>query len=77
MLGLGVAMHPHRMTPAGLARVLAEKVLTPACRAGVARVGGEIAAEDGLMRAADIICEWLPDLPTWDRSAVTSRAALS
>jgi UDP:flavonoid glycosyltransferase YjiC (YdhE family) len=58
-LGLGVAMHPHRLTPAGLARALREKVLTPECRARVAALGARIRAEDGLAVACDTIEAWL------------------
>jgi UDP:flavonoid glycosyltransferase YjiC (YdhE family) len=58
-LGLGAAMHPHRLTPAGLARVIREKVLQPECRARVEALGAVIRAEDGLTRACDLLEEWL------------------
>jgi UDP:flavonoid glycosyltransferase YjiC (YdhE family) len=58
-LGLGVAMHPYRVTPLGLARVLEEKVLTPACRARAAALGTTLRSEDGLAVACDQIEEWL------------------
>jgi len=62
-LGLGVAMHPHRLTPAGLARALREKVLTPECRARVAALGARIRAEDGLTVACDTVEAWLGASP--------------
>ena len=58
--GLGAAMHPHRLTPSGLVRVLRDKVLTPECRARVEAFGGVIRAENGLVRGADLVESWLP-----------------
>jgi UDP:flavonoid glycosyltransferase YjiC (YdhE family) len=76
VLGVGVAMHPHRITPAGLARVLTEKVLTSACRDRVAHIGREIAGDNGLVRATDRICDWLAEAAARDRSAGPSNTAL-
>jgi UDP:flavonoid glycosyltransferase YjiC (YdhE family)/glycosyltransferase involved in cell wall biosynthesis len=50
-LGVGAAMHPHRLTPDGLARVLRQKVLTPAYRERAAALGALLRAEDGLAEA--------------------------
>lgn len=60
-LGLGAALHPHRVTPEGLAHVLREKVLSSDCRARVAALGARIRAEDGLARACDLVEGWLRD----------------
>jgi UDP:flavonoid glycosyltransferase YjiC (YdhE family) len=60
-LGLGAALHPHRLTAEGLARILAEKVLVADCRARVEAFGARLRAEDGLTRACDLIEGWLQD----------------
>lgn len=54
-LGIGAAMHPHRLTSDGLARVLREKVLTPAYRERAAALGARLRAEDGLTAACRAI----------------------
>ena len=59
-LGLGAAMHPHKLKPSGLVRVLRDKVLTPECRTRVETIGRVIRAENGLERGADLIESWLP-----------------
>jgi len=59
-LEIGAAMHPHRLSSAGLARVLHEKVLQPECRARVKAIGAVLRAEDGLalrMRPAGTVDE--------------------
>lgn len=50
-LGVGAAMHPHRLSPDGIARVLRDKVLTPAYRERAATLGASLRAEDGLAAA--------------------------
>ena len=50
-LGVGAAMHPHKLTAEGLARVLASKVLRPEARRRAAELGALLRAEDGLAAA--------------------------
>jgi UDP:flavonoid glycosyltransferase YjiC (YdhE family)/glycosyltransferase involved in cell wall biosynthesis len=54
-LGFGAAMHPHRLTAAGIARVLRDKVLQPAYRKRAGALGATINAEDGLTTACLLI----------------------
>jgi UDP:flavonoid glycosyltransferase YjiC (YdhE family) len=54
-LGLGVAMHPHKLTAEGLARVLADKVLQPATRRRASEMRAKLAQEDGVSVACDLI----------------------
>jgi UDP:flavonoid glycosyltransferase YjiC (YdhE family) len=58
-LGLGVAMHPHKLTAEGLARVLAEKILQPATRNRASEMRAKLAQEDGVSVACDLIEEQL------------------
>lgn len=59
-LGVGVAMHPHKMTGASLAQVLAEKVLTPAYRQRAADLAERLRGDpDGLEVACTAIEEQL------------------
>jgi UDP:flavonoid glycosyltransferase YjiC (YdhE family) len=54
-LGLGVAMHPHKLTAEGLARVLAEKVLQSATRCRASEMSAKLGQEDGVSVACDLI----------------------
>ncbi len=58
-LGVAAAMHPFQMTVEGLERVLREKVLTDQARRRAATIGKQIAAEDGLTTAAEMIERYL------------------
>ena len=54
-LGVGAAMHPHKLTVTGLARVLEEKVLTADVRRRALELATGLQAEDGLTMACDLI----------------------
>jgi UDP:flavonoid glycosyltransferase YjiC (YdhE family) len=54
-LGVGAAMHPHKLTATGLTRVLDEKVLTADVRRRASELGARLRAEDGLAVACDLI----------------------
>jgi UDP:flavonoid glycosyltransferase YjiC (YdhE family) len=54
-LGVGAAMHPHKLTVIGLTRVLDEKVLTADVRRHALELGARLQAEDGLTVACDLI----------------------
>jgi UDP:flavonoid glycosyltransferase YjiC (YdhE family) len=58
-LGVGAAMHPHKLTVTGLTRILDEKVLTAAVRQNARELGARLQAEDGLTVACDLIEEQL------------------
>lgn len=62
-LGLGAAMHPHRLTPDGVAKVLERRVLAPATRARARAMRDDLAAEDGLGAACRAIEGLLAALP--------------
>jgi UDP:flavonoid glycosyltransferase YjiC (YdhE family) len=55
VLGVGAAMHPHKLTVTGLTRVLDEKVLTAEVRQHALELGARLQAEDGLTVACDLI----------------------
>ncbi|MCW8133527.1 MAG: glycosyltransferase family 1 protein [Planctomycetota bacterium] len=55
MLGVGAAMHPHKLTAEGIARILKEKVLLPQARQQALEVGSRLKAEDGLTDACLLI----------------------
>lgn len=55
MLGVGAAMHPHKLTADGIARILKEKVLLPQVRQQALELGAQIRAEDGLNDACNLI----------------------
>ncbi|MCP5151014.1 MAG: glycosyltransferase family 1 protein [Ectothiorhodospiraceae bacterium] len=54
-LGVGAAVHPHRATAEGCARVLTERVLRPECTAAAKAMAAAMREEDGVARAT----EWL------------------
>jgi UDP:flavonoid glycosyltransferase YjiC (YdhE family) len=54
-LGVGAAMHPHKLTATGLTRILEEKVLTADVRRNALELGARLQAEDGLTVACDLI----------------------
>ncbi len=54
-LGVGAAMHPHKLTATGLARVLEEKVLATEVRLRVRELARCLRAEDGLATAHDLV----------------------
>jgi UDP:flavonoid glycosyltransferase YjiC (YdhE family) len=54
-LGVGAAMHPHRLTAEGLARILNEKVLAPPVQASAAHLAARLQAANGLAVACDQI----------------------
>ncbi|EIJ43334.1 glycosyl transferase, UDP-glucuronosyltransferase [Beggiatoa alba B18LD] len=54
-LGIGAAMHPHKITVDGLARVLETKVLTEETRYKTQLLGEKIRAEKGLVNACQFI----------------------
>ncbi len=58
-LGAAAAMHPFQLTVDGLVRVLREKVLVNETRQRAAAIGRQIAAEDGLTTAAEMIERYL------------------
>jgi UDP:flavonoid glycosyltransferase YjiC (YdhE family) len=58
-LGVGAAMHPHKLTVTGLTRILDEKVLTADVRRHALELGARLQAEDGLTVACDLIEEQL------------------
>ena len=58
-LGVGAAMHPFKLTPTEVARVLQEKVLTPDYKRRAEEVGQKIRNEQGLQTACDSIESWL------------------
>ncbi len=59
VLGVGAAMHPHKLTANGLARVFDERVLTADVRRNARELGARLQAEDGLTVACDLIEEQL------------------
>lgn len=54
-LGVGAAMHPHRLSPDGLARVLRDKVLAPEARERAATLAAGLRGEDGLAAACEAV----------------------
>jgi mannosyltransferase OCH1-like enzyme/UDP:flavonoid glycosyltransferase YjiC (YdhE family) len=54
-LGAGVAMHPFRTTPEGLAQVLRQQVLTPECRQKAETLGEKLRLETGLETACQLL----------------------
>jgi UDP:flavonoid glycosyltransferase YjiC (YdhE family) len=54
-LGVGGAMHPHKLTVVGLTRMLEERVLTPEVRRRALELGARLREEDGLTVASDLI----------------------
>ncbi len=62
-LGVGAAVHPHKISVEGLARTLAEQVLTEHCRHQASAWRDHLQAEDGTACAADLIDIWLTDQP--------------
>ena len=59
-LGAGAAVHPHRATADGIARVLRDKVLSRAARERAAELARRLAHEQGLARACERLHEWHP-----------------
>ncbi len=59
-LGAGAAVHPHRATADGIARVLSDKVLSRAARERAAELARRLAHEQGLARACERLREWHP-----------------
>jgi len=58
-LGIGAAVHPHKITADGLARVLETKVLHAATQRKTQALGAKIRAEDGVEKACALIEAWL------------------
>ena len=54
-LGVGAAVQPHQVTGEGLARIVAEKVLTDGCRQRAAALAAQLRREDGLATACAAI----------------------
>jgi UDP:flavonoid glycosyltransferase YjiC (YdhE family) len=61
-LGVGAAMHPHKLSAAGVVRVLEEKVLPAEVRGRALELGTRLEAEDGLAVACDLIEQQLTTL---------------
>jgi UDP:flavonoid glycosyltransferase YjiC (YdhE family) len=57
-LQVGRVMHPHKITPQGLAQVL-DKVLTVQYQENAQKLGAKIRAENGLETACNLIESWL------------------
>lgn len=58
-LGVGAAVHPHRLTAEGLARVIQEKLLSDEARARAKWVASLIQEEDGVKLACEIIEKYM------------------
>lgn len=58
-LGIGAAVHPHKVTVDGLIRVLETKVLIEETRYKTRMLGEKIRAENGVERACGLIESWL------------------
>ncbi|BAY91193.1 MULTISPECIES: glycosyltransferase [unclassified Tolypothrix] len=59
-LKVGTAMHPHKLTPDGLARVLETKVLNDEVKQNTQVIGAKIREDKGLVTACQVIESWLP-----------------
>jgi UDP:flavonoid glycosyltransferase YjiC (YdhE family) len=59
LLGVGAAVHPHKLNEVGLARVLQEKVLTFEYKRRAEEIGEKIRQEQGLQTACNLIESWL------------------
>lgn len=57
-LGVGFAMLPAKLTPAGMSRMLAERLFAEPVRAAAQECKDKLAAEDGL----DVACQLIEDL---------------
>jgi UDP:flavonoid glycosyltransferase YjiC (YdhE family) len=57
-LKVGVAVHPKKITPDGLAKILETKVLTDECKKNTQDLGAKIRAENGLKTACDLIVNY-------------------
>jgi UDP:flavonoid glycosyltransferase YjiC (YdhE family) len=62
-LGVGSAMHPHKLNATGPARVLAEKVLTADVQRRGAALAASLRGEDGLKVACELIEDEIRTLP--------------
>ena len=58
-LGVGAAVNPHNLTPAGLAQVLESRVLPTNVRRRSREIGAELDSEVSLLRACQQIERWL------------------
>lgn len=67
--GLGAAVHPKKISPDALAQLLAQRVLTPECRARAQTLGAALRQEDGTGLAAERIEAWLDATPRHGDSA--------
>jgi UDP:flavonoid glycosyltransferase YjiC (YdhE family) len=54
-LGVGAAIHPHKLTVTGIVRLLEEKVLTEGVRRRALELAAGLQPEDGLTIACDLI----------------------
>jgi UDP:flavonoid glycosyltransferase YjiC (YdhE family) len=54
-LGVGGAMHPHKLSAIGLTRMLEERILTTEVRGRALELSARLQAEDGLTVACDLI----------------------
>lgn len=58
-LKIGTAVHPHKITPDGLAKILEHKVLTQEIKLNAQILGNKIRAEPSLVKAYSFIKSWL------------------
>ncbi len=58
-LGVGAVMDSQKLTVDGIASVLQKKILTPDYKSRAIEVGEKIKAEQGLIKACDLIETWL------------------
>ena len=62
--GVGAAMYPEKLTAAGIAKVLAQKVLTKNCQQKAREIKLQINNEHGIDRACNLIETWLSQKET-------------
>lgn len=58
-LGVGAAMHPHKLTTEGLSRIIAERVLQPAYRKRAQSVAAKLRKENGIQEACALVEQML------------------
>lgn len=57
--GVGAAVHPKKITPEGIARVLEKKVLTSEYKQKAEKIKTQLEVENGLEKAANLVESWL------------------
>jgi UDP:flavonoid glycosyltransferase YjiC (YdhE family) len=58
-LKVGTAVHPHKITPDGLAKILEAKVLTEEVKLNTQQLGKKICSENSLEKACTLMESWL------------------